>query len=112
MHNEIEEFCERERAAAILPMCTELQWAHKDIQMNLWVCKHCWRIIIAVEERKVNLSLSAMRSCDNGSARSSRLRIQHMLTSTITGMIHILMNQASFHSLLEPIVPSVPCSHL
>ena len=60
MHDETEEFRERERAAAILHLRTELRRVHKDVRMNSRVCKHCWTIIVAVEERKVNLSLSAM----------------------------------------------------
>jgi hypothetical protein len=60
MHDETEEFRDRERAAAILHLRTELRRAHKDVRMNSRVCKHCWTIIVAVEERKVNLSLSAM----------------------------------------------------
>ena len=60
MHDETEEFRDRERAAAILHLRSELRRAHKDVRMNSRVCKDCWTIIVAVEERKVNLSLSAM----------------------------------------------------
>ena len=60
MHDETEEFRDRERAAAILHLRSDLRRVHKDVRMNSRVCKHCWSIIVAVEERKVNLSLSAM----------------------------------------------------
>ena len=60
MHDETEEFGKRESAAAILPMRTELRQAHKDVRINSRVCKHCWAIIVAVKERKVHLSLTAM----------------------------------------------------
>jgi len=60
MHDETEDFRDRERAAAILHLRSDLRRVHKDVRMNSRVCKHCWSIIVAVEERKVNLSLIAM----------------------------------------------------
>ncbi|KAH9034821.1 hypothetical protein EDB85DRAFT_1863556 [Lactarius pseudohatsudake] len=70
MHDETEEFRERERAAGIIHLRHELRRTHKDVRMNSRVCKHCWTIIVAVEERKVNLSLSAMEQkvVPNGTA--------------------------------------------
>ncbi|KAI9442357.1 hypothetical protein H4582DRAFT_1927934 [Lactarius indigo] len=70
MHDDTEEFRERERAAGILHLRSELRRVHKDVRMNSRVCKHCWTIIVAVEERKVNLSLSAMEQkvVPNGTA--------------------------------------------
>ena len=60
MHDESEEFRDRERAAAILHLRSELRRTHKDVRMNSRICKHCWTIIVAVEERKVNLSLNVI----------------------------------------------------
>jgi hypothetical protein len=60
MHEDGEDFRDRERAAAILHFRNELRRTHKDIRMNTRVCKHCWTIITAVTERKVNLSLTSM----------------------------------------------------
>jgi len=60
MHEDGEDFRDRERAAAILHFRNELRQAHKDIRMNTRVCKHSWAIITAVHERKVNLSLTSM----------------------------------------------------
>ncbi|KAF8263505.1 hypothetical protein EI94DRAFT_1772914 [Lactarius quietus] len=70
MHDETEEFRDREGAAAILHLRSELRRTHKDVRMNSRVCKHCWTIIVAVEERKVNLSLTAMEQkvVPNGTA--------------------------------------------
>ena len=68
MHDETEEFRDKERAASILRLRSELRQTHNDIRMNSWICKHCWEIIVAVEERKVNLSLGAVeqRGIPNG----------------------------------------------
>ena|SRR6266702_178518 len=70
MHDDTEEFRDRERAAGILHLRSELRQTHKDVRLNSRVCKHCWTIIVAVEERKVNLSLSAMehKVVPNGTA--------------------------------------------
>jgi hypothetical protein len=60
MHEDDMDFRDRERAAAILHLRYELRQTHKDVRLNARVCKHCWTIIEAVNERKVNLSLSSM----------------------------------------------------
>ncbi|KAI9456627.1 hypothetical protein F5148DRAFT_984387 [Russula earlei] len=60
LHEDGEEFRDKERAAAILHLRTDLRQVHKDIRLNTRVCKHSWAIINAVHERKVNLSLSSM----------------------------------------------------
>ena len=60
MHEDGVDFRDRERAAAILHFRNELRQTHKDVRMNTRVCKHCWTIITAVTERKVNLSLTSM----------------------------------------------------
>jgi len=60
MHEDGMDFRDRERAAAILHLRHELRQVHKDVRMNTRVCKHSWAIIQAVDERKVNLSLTSM----------------------------------------------------
>lgn len=60
MHEDGVDFRDRERAAAILHLRHELRQVHKDVRLNARVCKHSWTIIEAVNERKVNLSLSSM----------------------------------------------------
>ena len=60
MHEEGMDFRDRERAAAIIHFRHELRQTHKDVRLNTRVCKHSWTIIEAVNERKVNLSLSSM----------------------------------------------------
>ncbi|KAI9508961.1 hypothetical protein F5148DRAFT_1375463 [Russula earlei] len=60
LHEDGEDFRDRERAAAIVYLRTDLPQVHKDIRLNTRVCKHSWAIIDAVYERKVNLSLSSM----------------------------------------------------
>lgn len=60
MHEDGEDFRDRERAAAILHFRYELRQVHKDVRLNTRVCKHSWAIITAVTERKVNLSLTSM----------------------------------------------------
>ncbi|KAI9455043.1 hypothetical protein F5148DRAFT_1227339 [Russula earlei] len=60
LHEDGGDFRDRERAAAIPHLRTELRQVHKDIRLNTRVCKHSWAIINAVHERKVNLSLSSM----------------------------------------------------
>jgi hypothetical protein len=60
MHEDGVDFRDRERAAAILHLRHELRQTHKDVRMNTRVCKHSWTIIEAVNERKVNLSLSSV----------------------------------------------------
>ena len=74
MHDVTEEFRDRERAAAILHLRSELRRTHKDIRMNSRICKHCWEIIVAVEERKVNLSLGAVeqKGIPNGTATGKK----------------------------------------
>jgi hypothetical protein len=68
MHDDTGDFRDREKAAAILHYRYELRQAHKDVRMNSRVCKHSWAIINAVDERKVNLSLSSVvqRVAPNG----------------------------------------------
>jgi hypothetical protein len=72
MHHDPGDFRDRERAAAILHFRHELRQTHKDVRMNSRVCKHSWAIINAVDERKVNLSLSSMvqRAAPNGAVSS------------------------------------------
>jgi len=60
MHEDDVDFRDRERAAAILHLRYELRQTHKDVRLNTRVCKHSWAIIDAVNERKVNLSLTSM----------------------------------------------------
>ena len=60
MHEDGRNFRDRERAAAILYFRHELRQTHKDVRMNTRVCKHSWEIITTVNERRVDLSLSAM----------------------------------------------------
>jgi hypothetical protein len=60
MHEDGMDFRDREKAAAILHFRNELRQVHKDVRMNTRVCKHSWAIITAVNERKVNLSLTSM----------------------------------------------------
>ena len=60
MHEDGMDFRDRERAAAIIHFRHELRQTHKDVRLNTRVCKHSWAIIEAVNERKVNLSLSSM----------------------------------------------------
>jgi hypothetical protein len=72
MHDDTGDFRDREKAAAILHLRYELRQTHKDIRLNSRVCKHSWAIINAVDERKVNLSLSSMvqRVAPNGAVSS------------------------------------------
>jgi hypothetical protein len=72
MHDDTGDFRDREMAAAILHLRHELRQTHKDIRLNSRVCKHSWAIINAVDERKVNLSLSSMvqRVAPNGTVSS------------------------------------------
>ncbi len=73
MHDDTEEFRNRERAAAVLHLRSELRKTHKDVRMNSRICKHCWQIIVAVEERKVNLSLSAVeQKFANGTSKTAK----------------------------------------
>ncbi|KAI0268676.1 hypothetical protein BC834DRAFT_648169 [Gloeopeniophorella convolvens] len=60
MQDDLGDFRNRECAAAILHLRYELRQVHKDVRLNTRVCKHSWAIIDAVEERKVDLSLSSM----------------------------------------------------
>ncbi|KAI0305571.1 hypothetical protein B0F90DRAFT_1074625 [Multifurca ochricompacta] len=66
------DFRDREKAAAILHFRYELRQAHKDVRLNSRICKDSWAIISAVDERKVNLSLSSMvqRVVPNGTVSS------------------------------------------